>query len=771
MLLSAFSPSPAGAALPDTLFDLLALDSPEPQPFALPASNGGNRFPERLMDAADLTGDGVRDIFASGYKVDVAGKVDAGVVFLFDGATRKLVYQLNPPELQTGAQFGFNMAVLPDVSGDGKDDIAVGAPYKDVYTGSGPGCGAPEPNGCNEAQGVAYMFSGATGRLLRTIDNPNPQADEGVFATFGARLGDAGDVTGDGKHDLIIGAPANDVPAGCGFAVPIAADCRKNEGEAFIFNAVTGALVRTLRIPAADRQEAACSTTSSSSRCGNLSNAHSPGDVDRDGVADQVVAAYSLRRPTITAPDWFGRVYVFSGATGAVLSRIDQPQPDSNAFWGLQDTAPNTPGDLNGDGAADIYVTGFNQDGFSGQPSAGRGWVFDGARSVATGAGVELFELRDPTPQSSEAFGWAASRTDYNRDGHPDVYLSGLQGINTETYVFDGRDGSLLKTLGLPPSEVQPNVTGNNGSALGWSSRAPGDLNGDGEPDYVAAAPFQDVGANQDQGRAFFFLSNVPVPPPPPPPPPPVLPAPITTVKPPPPPAPVVPRFTRCPSTSVNVINGTPGKDTIGGTAKADRIFALAGDDVVKGLAGDDCIDLGAGDDRANGGRGRDLVVGGSGRDRIGGDAGRDRLRGGSGDDRLHGGPGDDDLAGQSGDDRLDGSTGNDRVDGGPGRDLLIGGPGVDRLTGSSGDDRLIGGSSSDRLSGGSGNDRVSGGSGHDRISGGPGRDVLHGNTGNDTISARDGARDTIDCGTGRDSVTADRFDRVARNCERVRRF
>jgi FG-GAP-like repeat len=102
------------------------------------------------------------------------------------------------------------------------------------------------------------------------------------------------------------------------------------------------------------------------------------------------------------------------------------------------------------------------------------------------------------------------SRTDYNKDGRTDSYISNLQSQNTTTSIFDGRDGSLLKTLALPASEAQPPRPMNNGSSLGWSSRAPGDLNGDGEPDYVAAAPYQDVGANQDQGKVFFFLSKVP---------------------------------------------------------------------------------------------------------------------------------------------------------------------------------------------------------------------------------------------------------------------
>jgi hypothetical protein len=37
-------------------------------------------------------------------------------------------------------------------------------------------------------------------------------------------------------------------------------------------------------------------------------------------------------------------------------------------------------------------------------------------------------------------------------------------------------------------------------------------------------------------------------------------------------------------------------------------------------------------------------------------------------------------------------------------------------------------------------------------------------------VYAADGARDTIICGAGRDLVYAGRADRIARDCERVRR-
>jgi Ca2+-binding RTX toxin-like protein len=95
---------------------------------------------------------------------------------------------------------------------------------------------------------------------------------------------------------------------------------------------------------------------------------------------------------------------------------------------------------------------------------------------------------------------------------------------------------------------------------------------------------------------------------------------------------------------------------------------------------------------------------------------------------------------------------------------------GADRLAGTPFADTLRGLGGNDVLRGLGGNDRLEGGSGDDRLVGGPGSDVLLGGAGNDTIEARDGRRDVVRCGAGRDTVVADRIDSVARDCERVRR-
>ena len=95
------------------------------------------------------------------------------------------------------------------------------------------------------------------------------------------------------------------------------------------------------------------------------------------------------------------------------------------------------------------------------------------------------------------------------------------------------------------------------------------------------------------------------------------------------------------------------------------------------------------------------------------------------------------------------------------GPDRLVGTTRADTLRGLGGGDTLLGLGGDDLLDGGGGNDTLVGGAGADRLVGGPGNDVA---------SVRDGRRDRVACGPGRDRVLADRLDVVARDCEVVLR-
>lgn len=126
-------------------------------------------------------------------------------------------------------------------------------------------------------------------------------------------------------------------------------------------------------------------------------------------------------------------------------------------------------------------------------------------------------------------------------------------------------------------------------------------------------------------------------------------------------------------------------------------------------------------------------------------------------------------LVGTVGRDALRGTPERERLFGLRGRDSLAGKAGRDCLSGGRAADGLVGGRDADRLLGGRGPDRLVGGRGADRLLGGRGRDRLAGGAGADALLSRDGTRDIVRCGKGRDRAVSDRVDSV-RGCERVSR-
>ena len=447
----------------------------------------------------DYNGDGANDVFVA--------NADKGRVYLLSGkdlaAPRDETQPLRvfqDPEGKDGRFGQWIFSVLGDVNGDAQPDIAVGDPTDDAV----------------------WVMSGKTAKVIQRLDNPSAFP----WDRYSERIGRAGDITGDGASEVIVGAAGYDVPEGCGRYTGVT-PCSHGQGRAYIFDGATGALVRTLELPAEDVPFVKLYGASEPTRgcrpnvaggC-NFGNAvQGPGDVDKDGTPDQLVAANLLN-------DGQGRMYLFSGKTGKLIRKIDSPEPDldlngptngdDDAFadFGFQDAAPLSPGDVNGDGHADVYGASMDQDGPAGR-SQGKAWVFSGediaAGDSATVFSTALYDLNDPTPQRGN-FGWSMDKTDDNKDGVPDLYIGQAQHHAGQgsggTYVFDGAKGSPLKTLDMPASCPEDGI-------LGWSLAAPGDLNGDSEADYVAGAPFMDIPFGNDpgwdRGLVFGFVSNPP---------------------------------------------------------------------------------------------------------------------------------------------------------------------------------------------------------------------------------------------------------------------
>ncbi len=498
-------PPPAQDHLPVTVH------SPKGQEFG--------HWAERTRVAGDLNHDGINDLWVGvpGYQRD---NRNYGRVYAVDGASLaspqgqkvypKILYKIHPPEPQAFRQFGFFIENLGDLNGDATAEIVVGTDAQDVpvdpdkkntqVCDTGVLGDEPPSTECNEQQGKAWVFDGKNNRVLYELNNPHPQGREFNPARFGSRLGRAGDVTGDGVSDIIAGASGNDDPPNCANTFPSPPGCRRDEGEAFIFDGKNGALIRQLNLPEEDAPDRPCNLN-----CGAFGlSVQGPGDVDGDGTADQLVGAPTLQ----VGPNRVqGRMYVFSGKTGDLIRRIDSPQPQPFSQFGFQDVTPLDPGDVNRDGHADLYAAAFEQDGQAGENGQGKAWVFNGAAGNRQETPM-LYELQNPSPTARGQFGWSMTRDrNRTRPGDPaddaDPVTNPLYVGNAphgpgpagrgDTNTFNAVTGTHLRNFPLPPPWTNEPRGPGGGPALGWTVSSPGDLNRDGVRDFLAGAPHTDV--------------------------------------------------------------------------------------------------------------------------------------------------------------------------------------------------------------------------------------------------------------------------------------
>ena len=94
---------------------------------------------------------------------------------------------------------------------------------------------------------------------------------------------------------------------------------------------------------------------------------------------------------------------------------------------------------------------------------------------------------------------------------------------------------------------------------------------------------------------------------------------------------------------------------------------------------------------------------------------------------------------------------------------------GAIRVIGSNAPETILGTNRADTIDGRGGNDTIKAFAGSDVLTGGTGVDRITAGAGDDRVRVRDGRRDLVDCGPGRDIVVVDPVDAV-RRCEVVRR-
>jgi len=412
----------------------------------------GTRFGTAVARAGDADGDGLDDV-AVGAPLDGNGAVD-----LFSGATGASLQTLTSSS--TGAMFGSSLAYLGDVDGDGVGDFAVGAPL-DASSGS--------------QLGVAEIVSGASGAVLASWTGAS------VGGNFGSVVADAGDLDGDGRHDLLV-IEQDDA----------------NTGELSAFSSATLQLLWKL----------------------NLGPpwywiARSAGDTNGDGVPD-VIVGNSNWPVTLGYPfNFTGGVWIYDGKSGAL---IRSQSGQSILGWDVSDA-----GDQDGDGFADYAYGNGDYHGtgievVSGQTGTSLGRIYLYPNPTVLGGGVDVTgdgvaDLLMGTPYDStngeysgaagpydfvhrafaaETFGTtridslgraSALLDDVDGDGTRDV-LVGIGDVE-----FDSSMGMAVVLSGVDGHVVRTHVGAALDDSYAATVAALPDLDGDGIGEYAVTVP------------------------------------------------------------------------------------------------------------------------------------------------------------------------------------------------------------------------------------------------------------------------------------------
>lgn len=191
-----------------------------------PSPQSLDLFGKSVGGVPDVTGDGKGDVIVAAERADPPGRggssiTDAGRVYVFDGATGALWLTIDSPDQSTSGHFGQSVAGLPDIDGDGRGEIVIGAPYESAANGF---------------DGRVHLHSGASGALIRTMVSADPAPWPFTSGEFGYAVRSCPDLDGDGKWDIVVGAPEEHLST-------------TETGRAYCYASATGALLGMYEAP------------------------------------------------------------------------------------------------------------------------------------------------------------------------------------------------------------------------------------------------------------------------------------------------------------------------------------------------------------------------------------------------------------------------------------------------------------------------------------------------------------------------------------------
>lgn len=264
--------------------------------YTIHGNTHAGRLGTSVASAGDLDGDGFGDWIAGAPQVDETGGFSGpGFALVVSGRTGRTLYRLK----SKGARdlFGWSVASIGDLDGDGRSELAVGNPGR---------LDGPEPSNVS-------IFDGATGALRYEFRGPTDRDQ------LGRSVAGVGDVNRDGVQDFAMGAPRNSTSAPFG-------------GMVRVHSGLDGSLLHEF-----------------SGVLPFQSMGHSvagAGDVDQDGYDDIITGSGD---GIVT-----GSAQVYSGKDGSLLHWLTGGASHAPNHFGER---VGSLGDVNGDGYADVIVT------------------------------------------------------------------------------------------------------------------------------------------------------------------------------------------------------------------------------------------------------------------------------------------------------------------------------------------------------------------------------------------------------------------------------